>query len=274
MEKCGTNLALGGDTVSDATVFVGNYPFRDMASATWDETLEYLNGLGIAQIIVSPIEAVFQEDGHLSELRLAEQLSGCAQWVQFKTVDPVRPCWREELLDAMEKWPVRGIRFFSLYHGYSFSSGIADGVFEFAVEHRLPIQIFCRMQDIRMQYRMIATETSPEEMHYVQQRISGANTILFSGLNIRAMSDYVGNTAIGDNIFFDTSRLQGPWKTFETVRADLIEKHLVFGSLWPINSPECPLTQLRYSELATPVYEAVIHNNLERFLMLGCARAY
>lgn len=267
MEKCGTNFEIDFGPIADTTVFVGNYPFSSFASATWPETQRHLTALGIFSGSVSPIEAVFREDSEQTERQLADAIADSPQWHLFKTIDPMKSYWRHELLSSMREHTFAGIRLFSLYHGYSLASSRAAEVFDLAAEHQLPVQVFCRMQDVRLEYGHNACEPSQEELISVLAGMGHRkNTLLLSGLNIYLVEKLFKTEYLPENVFFDTSRMQGHWKTFEIFSADVIEKHFVFGSLWPINSPECPLTQLRYSSLSSIVRKAVVSKNFKRFL--------
>ena len=265
MEECTKDTEIGLGTVADATVFVGDYPFSGEASADWQQTCAGLQRAGIEKGIVSPIEAVFREDFDQVESQLCDALSNLPQWRVFKTINPLQPWWRGQM--RMKDHPFAGIRLFALYHGYSLSSPLAMEVFDFAREHALPVQVFCRMQDSRMQYGHLATEVSMEEVHDVLTLGQKGNTVLLSGLGAGQINQLVTTTQVPPNVFFDTSRLQGAWKTFEMLGAETIAKHLVFGSLWPINCPECPLTQIKYAKLGSCVRDAVVRGNFERFIM-------
>jgi predicted TIM-barrel fold metal-dependent hydrolase len=249
--------------ICDANVFVGNHPFKQLASATLDDTARMFSKLGIERAIVSPIEAVFHEDAHISESMLAKLLNP-PRLVQFKVVNPAEPGWPEELRRSMQEWPVAGIRLASLYHGYTFGSGTAGGVFDFARENNLPVQVFARMQDIRMQHGIIAAEPKLDDVSHAV-RLAGEDVrLLVSGLSLPGISTFVESAS--PNVFFDTSRLQAGWKALKRIEPRCIKDHLVFGSLWPINSPECPITELAHAGLAPDVLEAVMRGNFERYV--------
>jgi hypothetical protein len=67
-------------------------------------------------------------------------------------------------------------------------------------------------------------------------------------------------------LLLDTSRLKGPWRTFGKLTAAVNPARLCFGSLWPVNLPECPLMQLRHEGLEAAIRDAILDANARRSL--------
>jgi len=252
----------------DANIFIGQFPFRSVARASVSETLSRMNSLGISGAIVSPMEAVFQEDSWAAEETLAEAISGMTQFMHFKVVNPKQPWWQRDAERAVNSLHVRGLRLCSTYHGYLVNGAEAAEVFEFTRERDLPVLVHCRMQDSRLQWLLMTPEADVSEISAVIERFP-QNRLIIAGLHFSdmlALADLVNDR---ENVLLDTSRLKGPWRTFEKLAERLDLSRLAFGSLWPINLPECPLEQIRNADIGEPAREGILGGNLARLLRLA-----
>jgi len=249
----------------DANLFVGQFPFRAVARATVQETLSRMSSLGIDAAIVSPMEAVFQEDSWAAEESLATQIRGTEKFIHFKVVNPMQPWWRRDLERALEVLRVSGIRLCSTYHRYSVNGAQAARVFDFARERDLPVLVTCKMQDYRMQWLLRTPEVEVPEIRPVLERFP-ENRLILGGLHFHDMLRLADSLRGRGNVLLDTSRLKGPWRTFEKLADAMDLSRLAFGSLWPINLPECPLEQIRNSTIDDGAKDGILGGNLARFL--------
>lgn len=247
----------------DANMFVGQYPFRECAHSSLEGCRARLARLGFDRAVVSPLEAVFQEDSFAAERRLAGEIAGSPEFIHFKVVNPARPWWKEDLRRGLEELGVRGIRLCSLYHGYSLRSPEAGHVLHLAAERDLPVLVTCRMQDERMQWLLRAKEPELEEIQGMLASAE-ANRLILAGLSFGSMLKLTEPLNRLDNVIIDTSRLQGPWKTFEKLSPNLDLSRVAFGSLWPISLPDCPFEQIRSAALDEETKGGILGGNFLR----------
>ena len=249
----------------DANMFAGRYPFRACARSSLEGCRARLGRLGFDRAAVSPLEAVFQEDSFAAERRLAREIAGSPEFIHFKVVNPAQPWWEEDLRRGIEELGVKGIRLCSLYHGYSLGGPEAEAVLRFAAERDLPVLVTCRMQDRRMQWMLQAREPGLEE---IEQALSTAqsNRLILAGLSFASMLRLAELLNGLENVLVDTSRLQGPWRTFEKLSGELDLSRVAFGSLWPINIPDCPFEQIGNAALDEEARSGILGGNFLRLL--------
>ena len=249
----------------DANMFVGQYPFRSMAAATVADCALKLTSLAFDRAVVSPMEAIFQEDSFAAERDLAHAINGSERFIHFKIVNPMQPWWQDDLKRGMDELGIRGIRLCGNYHGCSLYSPEAAAVLDFAAENTLPVLVMCRMQDYRMQWMIKTPEPTLDEVEFLLTTRTD-NKLILAGLHMSEMQTIAEKTNRRDNVLLDMSRLKGGWKTFDRLTQQLEPSRIAFGSLWPINLPDCPLEQIKAADLDGDVKENILGGNLCRLL--------
>lgn len=251
----------------DANMLVGRFPFRAVARAGLEDCLARMEKLGFTRAVVSPMDAIFQEDSYAAEATLAEAVAGRSEFIHFKIVNPARPWWKRDLDRALDELNVKGIRLVRTYHEYNLTGPEVEPVFGYAAERDLPVLVMCKMQDFRMQWLLRTSEAETPEVQPMLEKFTD-NRLILAGLHFRDMLDLADTIDSRDNVLLDTSRLKGPWKTFEKLSEKLDLTHVAFGSLWPINLPECPLEQIRNASISDEVKAQILGGNLARLLLI------
>ena len=252
----------------DVNVFVGRYPFRRLASSSAERCVSRLRSVGFSMALASSMSAVFEEDSYAAEVELADELAAHPQLLHLKTVNPALSWWRRDAERAVRELGVRGLRLCCPYHGYTLSDPAVRDVLCFAVETGLPVQILCRMQDYRLQWMLFGRDADGTEARALLESLPDDISAVLCGLHfgeILALADVVRDHP---RVLFDTSRLRGPWRTFEKLVDVIAPEQLTFGSMWPINLPECPLEQVRHADISDDARSAILGGNVCRLLCL------
>ena len=244
----------------DVNMFVGRFPFRRLAGATVEECLARMRRVGITRAVVSPFEATFQEDSYAAEAELSAAVCGNDAFIHFKVVNPLCNWWRRDLQRARSEMYVRGIRLCCTFHGYSLTDPAVVPVLDFAREQDLPVLAMCRMQDFRLQWLMGTREADAEEARGFLD-VATENRVILAGLHVSDMLRLAADVNERPNVVLDTSRLKGPWRTFRKLGDVLDLSRIAFGSLWPINLPECPLEQVHHADISPEAKRAILHDN-------------
>jgi len=129
------------------------------------------------------------------------------------------------------------------------------------------VLVMCRMQDCRMHWMVKTPEVEPPEIVPVLERFPH-NRLILAGLHHGDMMEMADAVNARENVLLDTSRLKGPWRSFEKLGKRLDLSRLAFGSLWPINLPECSLEQVRHAAVPEDAREGILGGNLARLLKL------
>ena len=251
--------------IIDVNMFVGQFPFRRVAGATVEECLTRMERVGITGALVSAFEAVFQEDSYPAEVELAKAIASRDELVHFKVVNPTCNWWRRDLERALGELRVAGMRLCCTFHDYCLTDPAVRPVLEFARTRGLPVLVMCRMQDFRLQWLMDTREADVEEARAFLDMAEG-NRVILAGLHVPDMLRLADAVNARPDVLLDTSRLKGPWRTFRKLEAVLDLSRVAFGSLWPINLPECPLEQLRHARISDEAKRGILHDNAGAFL--------
>jgi len=253
----------------DVNVWVGQFPFRGIAGTTVQEVGERLGRLGFSGAVVSPVEAIFHEDSYYAEEALAHEIKAGlhalgSPW-HFKVVNPTCNWWERDLRRAVDELDIAGIRLCPTFHDYRLDRCEVTDVMTAAAALRLPVQVMCKMQDWRVQWMLHTEDVEIDQVRPFLKHFREGRLIL-SGLHVSDTLRLADRVNACPNLLLDTSRLKGPWRTFEKLAEQVDLERLCFGSLWPINLPECPLTQLRHARLAPSAAEAILGANAARLL--------
>lgn len=249
----------------DANMFCGRHPFQGTARATPEQCAAKLTELGFTGAILSPMESIFLRDAFSAEQDLAGRLAPRSPFLHFQVVNPVMRWWRRWLDRGLHELDVKGVRLNGLYHQLHLAGPECAAVLDVAYARDLPVVVMCRMQDIRLQHMVPAVEPAEQDILKLLDRAK-EQRLLLAGLTFHDMMRLANEINQADLLLLDTSRLKGPWRTFEKLASALDMKRLAFGSLWPVNLPECPLEQLRHAGIPQVDKDAVLGGNLARWL--------
>lgn len=267
MAQCGKGAAVR--SWIDVNVWNGQFPFRAVAGTTLGEIDRRFAGLGFGGVVVSPLEAVFQEDSYAAEAALCCAIRGRSDGLSdirhFKVVNPACSWWESDLRRAREELGIEGIRLCPTFHRYRLDDPGVAAVLDLAASLGLPVQVMCKMQDYRIQWMVHTEDVETDQVAPFLERFRERRLIL-SGLHVSDMKRLADTVNACPNLLLDTSRLKGPWKTIEKLTGVVDPKRLCFGSLWPINLPECPLLQVQHAACDREVRDAILAGNAARLL--------
>ena len=256
----------------DANAWSGQFPFRRIAGTTVEELERKLSRLGFTGAVLSPLEAIFQEDSYGAEEALCHDIQGRTEQLQdvwhFKVVNPACNWWERDLRKSVEALGVSGIRLCPTFHGYQLADACVADLLVAAGELNLPVQVMCKMQDWRIKWMMA---TSDVEIDQVGPFLEGAgdHPLILSGLHTTDLRGVSKQLAERSNVLVDTSRLKGSWRTLEKLAETISLDRLCFGSLWPINLPDCPLAQIGAADIPQLQKDAIMGSSIMRILGNG-----
>lgn len=251
--------------IFDVNMFVGQFPFRRVAGATVAECLTRMERVGITRAVVSPLDAIFQEDSYAAEAWLADTIADSGVFTHFKVVNPTCNWWQRDLERAVAELRITGIRLCCTFHDYCLADPAVRPVLDFARAHSLPVLAMCRMQDYRLQWLMDTREADAKEVRAFLDMAEG-NRLILAGLHVPEMLSLADAVNECPDVLLDTSRLKGPWRTFAKLGAALDLSRVAFGSLWPINLPECPLEQVRHAQIRAEQKRGILYDNAAALL--------
>lgn len=249
----------------DINAYAGPWPFRALPAATPAEVAQMLQDAGIARALVSPLEALFFEDPHIANERLAARLQPNGTLLLCAVVNPCLANWRETLTSARETLGARAIKLHPNYHLYEPDSDAVCDCLAAAAQVGLPVIVQLRMQDVRSHHPLckvpdVAVERAVEAARRVPQVQVVLGGIHFAEL--RSQGDAIRSLP---NVWVDLSRVEhvdGMRQSIHAVGA----QRLLFGTHAPLFNVRSALLKLDEGLLSDEERAAITRENARRLL--------
>jgi predicted TIM-barrel fold metal-dependent hydrolase len=137
----------------DMSAYVGHWPFRNLRGNTLDALLTRMNKFGVDKAVVSNLNGIFYVDCQIANEELHNEILSDAsfkdRFLPFAVINPVLPWWEDSLKISREKYGMKGIRIYPMYHHYKLTDERCVKMVEAARNTDLPVAIALRMTDLR-----------------------------------------------------------------------------------------------------------------------------
>ena len=137
----------------DINAFVGNWPYRPLRGNNMADMLRRMNKFGVDKAIVSNLNGLFYVDSQIANEELFAEYSSNKtfkdRFIQFATINPTLPWWRDALEICHKEFGMKGIRIFPLYHHYKITDDVCIELVNAAKALDMPVSIPLRMTDLR-----------------------------------------------------------------------------------------------------------------------------
>ena len=243
---------------TDTTCFLGQWPYRLGAAADADRLGAYASRLGFRSVWVSHLASLFGFDTRTGNEATLAACAGDPLFRLFATVDPGQPAWSEEL-----QWAVsagfHGIRVAPGFHGRQPAE--LRPVFDACQEYGIPVQFVFRLDDFRVRHPLASAVDL--QLHLLADLIrdSGELPLLLSGLNWAEWQEL--RRHLGDRVprqvRLDFWHVNGPTHVADQFGDE--PGRWVFGSGFPIQTPEASALQLAASALGDDDVRAIVSGN-------------
>lgn len=243
---------------TDATCFLGQWPYRLSAAAGVDDLRAHAGRLGLRAIWVSHLASLFGFDTRTGNEAVLAACGDDPLFRVFATVDPREASWRDELDDLVAAG-VAGVRVAPGYHRYDVAA--LRPVFDACAEIGLPLQLLARLDDARVRHPL--SPAIDLELHRIADlvRDAPAHPLLISGLNRADWTEL--NRHLGDAapewIRLDLWHVNGPTHVADRLADD--PERWVFGSGFPVQTPQATALQLAASALPADARRAITSGN-------------
>ena len=248
---------------TDTTCFVGQWPYRLSSAVDADGLRAYADRLGIRTIWVSHLASLFGFDTRTGNEAVLAACAADPLFRVFATIDPRDATWPDELDDAVRAG-ARGVRVAPGFHRYEV--GLVRSVIDACLRHGVPLQLIVRLDDARVRHPL--SPAVDPEVHRIADlvRDSPALPLLVSGLN-RAegieLQRHLGDDA-PEWLRLDLWHVNGPTHVADTLGDD--PERWVFGSAFPVQTPEATALQLAASALSRGALRAITSDNAAAML--------
>jgi predicted TIM-barrel fold metal-dependent hydrolase len=247
--------------IIDVNAFAGHWPFSPVRGDL-PAVRASLLAVGVERICVSPLEAAWCRNPHLSNAALYESAAAFDDVWPVPVLDPTVVTWRAELARAAAELQVRLVRLLPTYSAYSLAD--ADELLGALAEPGLGALVQTRLEDPRCQHPLArvpdlpASEVADAAARHPEMTVilGGARTAEIRALRerLRALPHFYADVSQADGL--DAVRL--------LVDEGLGDK-LLFGSHAPLFMPHAALARV-VTDLADPDAAAILGGNAARAL--------
>ena len=248
----------------DFNAKLGHWPYRPVRGV--EPLLREMDGLGIEKAVVSSLSAVHYFDpqqGNEELLRIAAPHRD--RLVPFAVLKPQFTGAIEDLRRCVEEEGMRGLVLHPNYHRFALDAPQLASMMAYMAEQGLPVGVQTAMEDMRRQFdRLIVPDVALEALaEFIREypRVS----IVALGLKV-GQPEQLG-TPLPRNAFFDTSSYEKLGE-LEAAAQRLGPDRILFGTNFPLLSPQANSAKIEAAELAPGAAEAIRRGNAAALLGL------
>ncbi|MFQ6099485.1 MAG: amidohydrolase family protein, partial [Armatimonadota bacterium] len=170
--------------ILDFCVGIGQWPFRRLRHRSADEVLGVMDEHGIAQAVVSSLEAVLYKNCQPGNEDLAEVVAARSdRFVPLACLNPTFPGAVGDLRRCMRDLGMRGVKLYPNYHDYLLADEAVTTFLEAARDLDPVVVLVVRVEDERLHHwRMLVPPTPIPDIAETIRRhpdlrflVSGAN---------------------------------------------------------------------------------------------------
>jgi predicted TIM-barrel fold metal-dependent hydrolase len=243
--------------ITDAHVYLGNWPYWRMEAKTADKLAAVLRSNHIDQAMVSSLKSVFYhtEEGNQEVLAACKKYKGTMHGLATLTPlsDP-----KGTGFQGLKTGAFKGTRIYPQHHSFNIST--ATKIFEVAEEEKVPVVLA---------YRLIMSWAFPalsiDGVLAVAREYPKVRFVL-SGFNYDILSVVLGRL-FPANLYVETSGFQivgGVETLVKTLGAD----HVMLGTALPVQFPQSGVQKVLNAKLGRESMEAVKWKNAARLFKL------
>lgn len=249
-------------TLFDASTWTGKWPFAFCDSHTARGLAVHLRRHGIAQALVSPLDAVFAPEPGPANRALLRDTRGVRALVPVPVINPALGNGRELLAEMATDRRVRAVRVLPAYHNFSLRGrAMAELVAELP-RHGLRLVVQMRLIDERHEYHAMNLTGLPAKDLGDLLRRNPALPVLASGL---LRPDLLALVPKHPQLLADLAYAE--WHdTLEYLAARVPAGQLALASHTPFLVTAAARAKVDSSTLTGKVKAAIAGGNLRRFL--------
>ncbi len=267
----------------DINSYIGNWPYRGLRGNTLEEMLKRMNNFGVDMAVVANLNGLFYVDVQQANEELnAAVLSNKAfknRFIPFASINPILPWWKDSLAECHEKFGMKGIRLYPLYHQYKLTDPGCIELVKAARDRGMAVSIPLRMTDLRERSWLDVNDAlSYNDIASLVSKVPDAKYMV---LDARLTDNQPRTTPEATkilqaaNILFDTSRgsgvpIKGPnSESLQDLLKTFGPEKLAFGTETPFVDYCSPFLRVAVFEEADDALKALIWSgNARRMLKI------
>ena len=246
----------------DLNAAVGRWPFVAGWAGRADELATAMAEAGVTQAHVSAAEAVLAPDPLAPTQRLCELLAGHERLVPAGVVDPTLRTAEPDLRRLVSNWPVRLVKFYPGFGGYSAEDGRVAAMVQAAGAEGVLTAVVMRLEDDRNQHRVMRVEpVGADAVTSLAAKVVPLPLLVLNGLK----GEVTGLARRAANLFFDIAFVESG-ASLPDLLQDVPAERLVFGSNAPLFYPQAAAAKLAHEEVSEAQRRAIAVGNIDGVL--------
>ncbi len=236
--------------IVDVNVNLSRWPFRRTPCDELDPLILKCVKYRVQEAWADSIDGLFHRDIAAVNERLVSECwpKGRVRLVPFGSINPMLPDWQEDVRRCVEEYKMPGIRLHPNYHGYKLDEPSATEVLDLAARHNLIVQLVVRMDDVRVQHRLMRIEdVDLRPLAELIKSRPGLRLIVLNGLTLLHGAALQKLAAAGQ-VWFDISMQEGIAGVAELLKW-VPPSRMLFGSHLPLYSLESAVLKMREAGL-------------------------
>ena len=155
----------------DTNVNLGPWPFTPVPDRTGPALAAHLAAAGIRRALVSHLGAVFLPEPMPANRQLFAAVRRTPALVPVPVINPALPNWREQLAECRAAAPLRAVKIFPNYHGYSLKAPGLNAFMAALDEAGLRLVLNVRLEDERHKYFALRIKgvPVPQLAHFLER---------------------------------------------------------------------------------------------------------
>jgi uncharacterized protein len=137
----------------DINAYVGHWPFKQLKYNTCKSLLERMDRFGVYKTVISNLNGIFYKNTQTANQELHEEIKSAKQFssrfIPFGVINPIYAGWKEDLEICHEKFGMKGIRLYPLYHDYDLTDPALIELVKMARDRGMIMALTLRMVDSR-----------------------------------------------------------------------------------------------------------------------------
>ena len=221
----------------DINAYVGHWPFQHYNFNTCSTLMERMDRFGVSSAIISNLNGVFYKNTQSANEELAEEIRSDSRfpgrYIPFAVINPIYAGWKHDLEVCSERYKMKGIRLYPLYHDYAITDPACLELIKMAKERDMIVSFVMRMVDSRARSWMdIQTEWTLKDIMPAIRAVPDARYMILNAANSLELDENDMNILKGVSYLIDTSgrALSDPAGVIKTFGVEKI----AFGTHSPI----------------------------------------
>jgi uncharacterized protein len=253
--------------IIDVNADLSRWPFRRTPCDELPALIEKYLKFGVQQAWVGSLDGLFHRDIAGVNLRLAAacRQPGRVKLVPFGSINPMLPDWQEDVRRCAEDHQMPGIRLHPNYHGYKLNEPVAAELLDLAVKHGLIVQLAVRMEDTRVQHRLMRIpDVDTKPLAELVKARPGLRLVLLNSMATLQDRDLKALGAV-DRVWFEISMREGVGGVAKLIQT-VPPSRVLFGSHLPLFSLESAVFKMKEAGLDDDQRRAIEYKNAQQLL--------